>query len=92
MHFPNQANAHGECLRASRLHAAVSLAACLLTTAWGLSIAIPAYIVLYWFSRRIGAYERVVLPRAGTEALGVLFGPDAPQTASEEKPGSEPAG
>lgn len=45
----------------------------LLTTAWGLSIAIPAYIVYYMVQRRISSYEQVVLPRSGAEALHILY-------------------
>jgi biopolymer transport protein ExbB len=45
----------------------------LLTTAWGLSIAIPAFVMLYSLMRRIGAYEQVVLPREGLEALHVML-------------------
>ena len=45
----------------------------LITTAWGLSIAIPAYVVLYLFQRRIAVYEQVALPREGNEALHVLL-------------------
>lgn len=41
----------------------------LLTTAWGLSIAIPAFIFLYFFTQRINTYEQVVLPREGQVAL-----------------------
>lgn len=45
----------------------------LITTAWGLAIAIPAYIVLYILQRRISAYEQVVLPREAAEALHALL-------------------
>lgn len=41
----------------------------LLTTAWGLSIAIPAFIFLYIFTRRINTYEQVILPKEGQSAL-----------------------
>lgn len=45
----------------------------LITTAWGLSIAIPAFIFLYVFSRRIGTYEAVILPQEGHQALQKLL-------------------
>lgn len=45
----------------------------LLTTAWGLSIAIPAYLFLTVFVRRIGRYEHLVLPRAGMAALQAIL-------------------
>lgn len=41
----------------------------LLTTAWGLSIAIPAFIFLYLFNRQIQRYENVLLPNVGQESL-----------------------
>lgn len=55
----------------AELSAGVNLA--LLTTAWGLSIAIPAYLVLYLFLRRIGAYERLVMPEVGMDALVAIL-------------------
>jgi biopolymer transport protein ExbB len=45
----------------------------LVTTAWGLAIAIPAYIGLYLIQRRIGNYEQLILPREGAEVLHVLL-------------------
>lgn len=45
----------------------------LLTTAWGLGIAIPAFIFLYLFTRRINVYEQVVLPREASRALEPLL-------------------
>lgn len=45
----------------------------LITTAWGLSIAIPAFVFLYIFSRRIGTYEAVILPQEGHQALQKLL-------------------
>lgn len=41
----------------------------LLTTAWGLSIAIPAFIFLYLFNRHIQQYENVHFPKVGQKAL-----------------------
>ncbi|MGF1571825.1 MAG: MotA/TolQ/ExbB proton channel family protein [Sumerlaeia bacterium] len=41
----------------------------LLTTAWGLSIAIPAFIFLYLFNRQIQRYENILLPKVGQESL-----------------------
>ncbi len=41
----------------------------LITTAWGLSIAIPAFIFLYFFTRRINTYEQVILPEEGHLSL-----------------------
>lgn len=45
----------------------------LITTAWGLSIAIPAYIMLYLLQRRIAKFEQITLPRLGAEALHALL-------------------
>lgn len=45
----------------------------LITTAWGLAIAIPAYIAIYILQRRISNYEQVVLPREGADALHALL-------------------
>jgi biopolymer transport protein ExbB len=45
----------------------------LITTAWGLSIAIPAFVFLYVFSRRIASYEAIVLPHEGHLALQKLL-------------------
>ncbi len=57
----------------------------LITTAWGLSIAIPAYVVLYLFQRRVGTYEQVVLPDEAGQALHVLLDrPVAPREAAED--------
>ncbi|MDX1971856.1 MAG: MotA/TolQ/ExbB proton channel family protein [Candidatus Sumerlaeia bacterium] len=45
----------------------------LLTTAWGLSIAIPAFIFLYLFTRKIQYYENILLPQEGQRALQRLI-------------------
>lgn len=45
----------------------------LITTAWGLSIAIPAYVVLYLLQRRVATYEQVLLPQEAGEALHALL-------------------
>lgn len=66
------------------LSASINLA--LLTTAWGLSIAIPAFVVLFGFTRRIGRFERVVLPRAGARALEVLLGVPPGEPAAPDEP------
>jgi biopolymer transport protein ExbB len=52
----------------------------LITTAWGLSIAIPAYITHYLVQRRIIHYEQFVLPRLGATALHALL--DRPVTST----------
>lgn len=49
------------------LSAGINIA--LLTTAWGLSIAIPAFVFLYIFTRRINTYEQIVLPEEGRLCL-----------------------
>ncbi len=51
----------------------VGINVALITTAWGLSIAIPAYIAFYLLQRRIATFEQVVLPREGAEALHALL-------------------
>jgi len=45
----------------------------LITTAWGLSIAIPAHIALYMLQRRISTFEQMTLPLRGAEALHALL-------------------
>lgn len=45
----------------------------LITTAWGLTIAIPAYIALYLLQRRISVFEQIVLPQSGAAALHALL-------------------
>jgi biopolymer transport protein ExbB len=45
----------------------------LITTAWGLGIAIPAYLAFYLIQRRITQYEQVILPRDGGVALHALL-------------------
>jgi len=52
----------------------------LITTAWGLAIAIPAYLAHYMVQKRIAAYEQVTLPREGGVALHALL--DRPVSAS----------
>lgn len=54
-----------------QLSAGINVA--LVTTAWGLSIAIPAYIALYLIQRRIASYEQFVFPREGGESLHALL-------------------
>ncbi|MDK2972862.1 MAG: biopolymer transport protein ExbB [Candidatus Sumerlaeota bacterium] len=51
----------------------VGINVALLTTAWGLAIAIPAFIFLYLFTRRISNYEQVRFPAEGGEALELLL-------------------
>lgn len=66
----------------------VGINVALLTTAWGLAIAIPAFIFLYIFARRISACEQVLFPTEGARALETLLRhigtqpqPDADQPA-----------
>ncbi len=56
----------------------------LITTAWGLSIAIPAYVVLYLLQRRVATYEQVLLPQEANDALHALL--DRPLVPAEQKP------
>lgn len=51
----------------------VGINVALITTAWGLSIAIPAYIILYLLQRRIAEYEQVIFPREANLALHSLL-------------------
>ncbi len=53
----------------------------LITTAWGLSIAIPAFIFLYFFTRRVNTYEQVSLPKEGLRALQIVL----PRTGFERR-------
>lgn len=60
----------------------VGINVALITTAWGLSIAIPAYVVLYLLQRRISNFEHLTLPRDGADALHALL--DRPIAGSSE--------
>lgn len=54
-----------------------------LSTAWGLLIAIPAYVALYMLQRRITTYETVILPHAADECLHALLDRARPSTAPD---------
>jgi biopolymer transport protein ExbB/TolQ len=54
----------------------------LITTAWGLSIAIPAFLALYLLQRRIANFEHLVFPSEGADALHALL--DRPIVGSSE--------
>lgn len=60
----------------------VGINVALITTAWGLSIAIPAYLILYLLQRRVANYEHLVLPQEGADALHALL--DRPIVGSSE--------
>jgi biopolymer transport protein ExbB len=45
----------------------------LITTAWGLSIAIPAYMMLFVFARMVGHYEAVLMPHVGQQGLARML-------------------
>lgn len=60
----------------------VGINVALITTAWGLSIAIPAYLVLYLLQRKVANYEHLVLPQEGADALHALL--DRPIVGSSE--------
>ena len=62
----------------------------LLTTAWGLSIAIPAFLFLYIFARRINTYEQVLLPREGSDALHIVLRAIGFERVSRSSPGMKP--
>lgn len=47
----------------------------LVTTLWGLAIAIPAYVVYQWLHGRINRYERELLPAAIGQATGAGVAP-----------------
>jgi len=49
----------------------------LITTAWGLGIAIPAFLILSLIRAKISTYETQILPTEGAEALRILIGEDA---------------
>lgn len=51
----------------------LGISVALLTTAWGLGIAIPSYMMLYFFSRRISHYEAIVLPTVGKRCLALVL-------------------
>lgn len=51
---------------------AIGINIALITTAWGLSIAIPAYIALYMLRRRIASFENMLLPGVGAECLRIM--------------------
>src|SRR5690606_2183772 len=45
----------------------------LITTAWGLSLALPAFIFMYFFTMRINKYEQVILPREAQSSLETVL-------------------
>lgn len=51
----------------------LGISVALITTAWGLAIAIPSYMMLYIFSRRIAHYEAIALPTVGKRCLAALL-------------------
>jgi biopolymer transport protein ExbB len=61
----------------------VGINVALLTTAWGLAIAIPAFIFLYIFTRRISACEQVLFPAEGARALETILRHIGLQPASD---------
>lgn len=56
----------------------------LITTAWGLSIAIPSYIALYLFQRRIATFEHIIFPGEADRALHAIV--DLRHAAKAAKP------
>jgi biopolymer transport protein ExbB len=60
----------------------VGINVALITTAWGLSIAIPAFIGLYLIQRRIATHEQLVLPQLAADALHALL--DRPISGSSD--------
>lgn len=65
---------------------AVGIQEALVTTLWGIGIAITAFAAVQWLSARIRRYERFELPTATREVLVSLFGAPAhePPRAAEE--------
>ena len=63
----------------------------LVTTLWGLGIAIPAFVATQWLDSIITAYERRRLPAAATRVIQHLFAADAVATPSDAEAG-EPSG
>lgn len=51
----------------------LGISVALITTAWGLAIAIPSYMMLYLFARRIAYFEAILLPQVGKRCLAVLL-------------------
>lgn len=64
---------------------AVGVQKALVTTFWGLSMAIPAYVAGQWMQARIRLYERDLLPEAAWRVIETLYGPAA-ESAKEEEP------
>ncbi|HOE95363.1 MAG TPA: MotA/TolQ/ExbB proton channel family protein [Candidatus Sumerlaeota bacterium] len=58
----------------------------LVTTLWGLGIAIPAYVAAQWLERIIADYERRRLPEAVSRVLEAIYGPPR----DEEEPAATP--
>lgn len=67
----------------SQLSAGVEEA--LITTLWGLAIAIPAFVIAQSFQSKVRRYERNELPRKAIEIVGLLWAshPPAPEPAAE---------
>jgi biopolymer transport protein ExbB len=57
----------------------------LITTLWGLGIAIPTYLAVQWLEGRIRRYERHALPIAAREVIVSLsaFAPEPPATPTQ---------
>jgi biopolymer transport protein ExbB len=66
----------------------------LVTTFWGLSMAIPAFVAGQWMQTRIRAYERDGLPESAWRIIDLLDGPfdQEPAALAEESAAARPAG
>lgn len=58
----------------------------LITTAWGLAIAIPAFLFLALIQRRIAAYERLHLPAEASASLDAIASALADPAEAESEP------
>jgi biopolymer transport protein ExbB/TolQ len=63
----------------------VGIEEALVTTLWGLSIAVLAFIASQWFQSKIRIYERFDLGAAAREVIVLLYGP-----TPEAEPGEAP--
>ena len=71
---------------------AVGVQKALVTTLWGLSMAVPAFMAGQWFQGRIRGYERDLFPHLFWQVLDALYGPAAEAgEAAEDAPAAAPA-
>lgn len=64
----------------------------LVTTFWGLSMAIPAFVAGQWMQKKIRGYERDTFPDLALRVVESVYADVAPAAAPEPEAAAEPAG